>query len=465
MDVLFGRYILAQRFFSIYLSGQDTSTTHDDDKNEFQAFFLELQAEISESGEETENINEEEARELFHLMKAEYSEVMSMDLEDIGLASDETMMSSGDDEMVMSSGDAGIEGQISRHDAAMPESVQSGAVLEEGGSTETFGTSNSPPVTSSVGDSWTKAVASSYQTSDQQATSKSTFAPTFEFPSTFSENVGIDSSSRSMPVFDHRLNETIEVVDEGEVELASEELKDLRHLLPPFSDKRLKRILRTFHKSLGDPSLLDLIPILRERMPDYVTNTWLKQMSTLTAQYVMRKASAEELVDKHVLNGVLELEALSGSLDRALAFYETAFAQHGIAPTEYSNRMILQMFLRTNRLSRALAFRDKLKEKGRTLDILAYGSLVEYCARHGQIGSSMLLLEECLSVHGSPPGEAYLKALRVACRKADLGERLSSLVGEDPNDWLRHGQANLKREMSKRGRRDVQLARNRLVQL
>ena len=36
-------------------------------------------------------------------------------------------------------------------------------------------------------------------------------------------------------------------------------------------------------------------------------------------------------------------------------------------------------------------------------------------------------------------------------------------TGEDPTEWLRHGEANLKREMSKRERRDVLLARNRVL--
>jgi hypothetical protein len=38
-------------------------------------------------------------------------------------------------------------------------------------------------------------------------------------------------------------------------------------------------------------------------------------------------------------------------------------------------------------------------------------------------------------------------------------------MGEDPVEWLRHGEAKLKREHSKRGRRDVQLPRNVLLQL
>jgi hypothetical protein len=98
------------------------------------------------------------------------------------------------------------------------------------------------------------------------------------------------------------------------------------------SEKRLSKIQNTFHKSL-DPSLLELIPIVRERMPDYITATWLKQMGGLTARFVMHKASQDGVIDVHMLNGVLELDTSVGSLDRALEFHQTQFEAHGLEPT------------------------------------------------------------------------------------------------------------------------------------
>jgi hypothetical protein len=148
-----------------------------------------------------------------------------------------------------------------------------------------------------------------------------------------------------------------------------------------------------------------------------------------------------------------------------LEFFETEYSRNGLVPNEYSNRLLLQMFLNNNRFSRALAFKHQLKESGSELDIISYGSLVEYCGRHGQIGSAMLLLKECLAVHGAAPGEAYVSRLRALCRKGSLDKELTAMIGPDPVEWLRHGEAKLKREYTKKGRRDVQLARSRLVHL
>ena len=187
----------------------------------------------------------------------------------------------------------------------------------------------------------------------------------------------------------------------------------------------------------------------------------------MTARYVMYKAAEEGFVDIHMLNGFLELESASGSLDRAIEFYETEFGNSRLEPNDYSDRLMIQMFLKNNRLPRALSFKQKLEAKGRTVDIPSYGSLVDYCSRRGQMGSALLLLKECLSVHKSPPGEASVSQLRILCRQADMTEEvgLMDMVGEDPVQWVKYGEAHLKREMSKRGRRDVQLGRNRLLQL
>jgi hypothetical protein len=255
----------------------------------------------------------------------------------------------------------------------------------------------------------------------------------------------------------------IDDYDDFEVD---EELVQLRQMLPAFSDRRLRKIQQAFHGSLHDPSLLDLALVVRESMPDYITNTWLKQMSLLTAKYVVAKAAQDGLVDIHVLNNVLELEAAVGSLDRALEFHQTEYKKYQMTPNSYSDRLVIQMFLRHNRFPRALAFKDKVEVTSRSLDIPAYGSLVDYCARHNQLGSALILLKECIDLHGSPPPEASLSQLRILCRRRDLVDklRLTQLIGKDPTEWLRHGEANLKREMSKRGRRDVRLPRNLLVQ-
>ena len=61
--------------------------------------------------------------------------------------------------------------------------------------------------------------------------------------------------------------------------------------------------------------------------------------------------------------------------------------------------------------------------------------------------------------------EKYVAQMRILCRQQDVEDDvgLDEIVGEDPVKWLKHGEKILKREMSKKGRRNVLLARNRLL--
>lgn len=210
------------------------------------------------------------------------------------------------------------------------------------------------------------------------------------------------------------------------------ELDALREMLPAFPESRLRAVRDIFHKSLDNPPLLELIPVVRETMPDYVSGSWLQKMSFLTAKFVARQAAVEEKIDIHMLNGILGLYTAAGSLDNALEFHQTEFEQYGFKPTEYSDRLVLQMFLKNNRFARALAFKQSVENGNRALDLKAYGSLIEYCSRRRQLGSGMLLARECVSLHGKMPEEASLKRLRLLSRQAGLETQLEEIVGEDP---------------------------------
>jgi hypothetical protein len=131
-------------------------------------------------------------------------------------------------------------------------------------------------------------------------------------------------------------------------------------------------------------------------------------------------------------------------------------------PTGYSDRLVLQMFVDNNRLPRALAFKEKVEDRGGALDIASYGSLVEYYGRRDQLGSALMVLKECIDRHDASPSEKYLTKVRVLCRQQGLEEHvhLKELIGEDPIEWLRHGERYLKRERTKKGRRNVLMAYN-----
>lgn len=74
-----------------------------------------------------------------------------------------------------------------------------------------------------------------------------------------------------------------------------------------------------------------------------------------------------------------------------------------------------------------------------------------------------MFLNESIALHGSPPSEKYLSSTRVLARQSGMQDtlNLTQILGKDPTDWLKHGEKYLKREKSKKGRRDVHLAYNR----
>lgn len=402
-------------------------------------------------------MDEEEARELFALMKDEYQEVMEMDLAELikkGLVDRSDLpVSTVPVSFDTSDGDSDSDGF-----EAFLDDVKDSFIA--------INSQDEIPVPPKYSD--TAAFVSSNVAT--LASAKSTSTGTLTLTATeeaFTEETSIGTKmalANDRTTLDRVVHDAVHLYTQ-EVDSVNE-LDELRTMLPTYSDARLRKILRVFKENLDDPPLLDLVPLVRETMPDYVTATWLKQMSRLTARYVVQRAAQAGAVDLPMLNAALELEARSGSLDRAVEFYETEYSQHGLAPNDYSHRLLLQMFVRNNRFPRALALKQRLKEKGTDIDLPCFGSLIDYCGRHGQVGSALLLLRECRAVHGAAPGEADLARLRALCRRRDgLREELEALAGPDPVEWLRHGEARLKREYSRKGRRDVQFPRNRLVQL
>lgn len=123
------------------------------------------------------------------------------------------------------------------------------------------------------------------------------------------------------------------------------------------------------------------------------------------------------------------------------------------------------MLVDNNRLSRALDFKRKIESEKRTLDLPSYGTIIDYFARHHQLGSAMMALKECFAQHGCPPSERYLSTTRLLARRINMeGElKLDSIIGEDPAEWIKHGERHLKRERSRKGRRNVQMAYNRIL--
>lgn len=216
-----------------------------------------------------------------------------------------------------------------------------------------------------------------------------------------------------------------------------EDLAAIRELLPMFSDQRLKRILGVFRGELGDPSMLDLVLAVRERMPDYLTNEWLKKMSGLTASYLMAEAEQRDIVDSRFLTSILAMMASCGRINDALHFHQTEFQERNMEPTAHSDRLVFQMFLNQNRFARAMSFKQKLGFQSRTLDLVSYGALVQFCADRKQVGSALMFIRECINVHGTHPDEPSLKKLRYLCNQIGIDDHpdVLSMIGQDPMYW------------------------------
>jgi len=241
---------------------------------------------------------------------------------------------------------------------------------------------------------------------------------------------------------------------------------ELELLLDGFPPKRIEKVREIMASNLGKPSLLRLVPVLRENMPEHVSKTWLRKKNLRDANFVMESAEERGVVDRHLLASMLEVVANSGSVDKTISFYEEEIAKKDLTPTAYFDRIVPQMLIDKKRIGRALKFRDDIESRGKHLDLISYASLVSYYGNHGQLGSALLTLKECQSVHSSPPGEKSLSRLRTICRKlgVDEEEDILKLIGRDPIQWLKEGQQSLKREYSKKGRRQVGLPGNRLLQ-
>jgi len=271
---------------------------------------------------------------------------------------------------------------------------------------------------------------------------------------------------------------------------------ELQAALPGLPLSRVKQAAQAFESTLSYPSLLTLVPILRETFPERVTHGWLKRMNVRNAEFVLQRAADEGVVDINMLNSMLQVKTNSSSLGEAERFHQEEFRRYNLVswtkivgslsprilpfiaekliippslkrkkPTSYSDRLILQMLVDNNRMARAFNFKRRIESERRRLDLPSYGSLVEYCSRHRQLGSAMILLRECIAEHGAHPSEKYLGSLRVLARQFGLERqlKLDEIIGEDPTEWLKHGERHLKREKSKKGRRDVQLAYNRAI--
>lgn len=272
-------------------------------------------------------------------------------------------------------------------------------------------------------------------------------------------------SQNPAPKFDI-VEEEYDTVSSPLTQLDSEiEIKDdLDIVLYGLPSTRIEKVRSEFKRNLGMPSMLRLVPLLRENMPENITRDWLIQKNIKDARIVVNKAENEGVLNDHMRQSMLQVYAQGKNPLQALDYYTNEIKN----ATPVNERTIFQMLIEKKRLSEALKFKaENVESKGRHLDLLSYGSLVEHYGNHGDITSAMEALKECINKHGFPPAEKSLSKLRLICRQNELEKQkdLESLIGPDPLSWLREGESSLKREYSKKGRKNLYYIRNRLTSI
>ena len=145
---------------------------------------------------------------------------------------------------------------------------------------------------------------------------------------------GIEEKSKSLN--NHASNKALADLDPGQIS----KIEDLQSILPGMPLGRLRKILDAYEKTLGHPSMLTLVPILRETMPDYLSSGRLKRSNKLNADFALQKASEDGIVDSSLLNSMLEVKANAGSLNEALEYREIQFAKHKLVSLKMHSQSI-----------------------------------------------------------------------------------------------------------------------------
>ena len=300
------------------------------DSEVFEKFVSELKIEARQNGEEFD-LNDDEARELFSLMQEEFSDWDTVDEEvDVNF-------SDSDGEFLTRSNEEGKDNveNLDLSEAKIEELVQS-LQKEQAESNDEFVTASKEQGTDNdenldLSEAKIEELFQSLQ--KEQAESNDEFLTTPKEREIETDD-NIDHSEAKIEELlnedaNKRSNKTLVGLDPAQIS----KIEDLQTVLPGMPLGRLKKILNSYEETLGHPSMLTLVPMLRETMPDFVSSGWLKRSNKQNADFALQKASEDGVVDSSLLNSMLEVKANSGSLNDALEYHEKQFAEFKIVST------------------------------------------------------------------------------------------------------------------------------------
>ena len=110
-------------------------------------------------------------------------------------------------------------------------------------------------------------------------------------------------------------------------------ITELKELLPGLPMNRIEKIADEFEAVLGYPSVLRLAFALRENMPDVFGPQCLTRKNLANAKHLYSEASRSRAVDAHLANAMLQVYTNSGKIEPAIRFYETEFENHNLVST------------------------------------------------------------------------------------------------------------------------------------
>lgn len=448
--------------FLVNLQNGSATDEVDDSKNadmfdDFEVFFKEMRKDAKEMGL-PDDVSEEDAREMFSMLQNEFAE--GLGAEDAAAMLDELSTEEATD---FDDSDSDEEADDTLNEANFNEVVDDTveeAIFDDPGTSET-------------------PDAIDEELAAVNGTEESYFdnAPAEE------SHIG-DDDAEYLPSFagiDH-FND-LSNIDDAELE----KIEELQTALPGLPLSRIRKVAKAFENTLGYPSLLTLVPILRESIPDFISLKWLRRHNVRNANYAFQKAEEDGVVDKPLLNGMLQVLTSTSALDAAEKFHAEEFRRRNMVrsqllirievfaflgltllfqkPTVYSDRLVFQMLIANKELVRALDFKRKIEGEKRKLDIASYGTLTDYYARTRQLGSAMMTLNECRAIHGSVPNEKYISSTRRRARKLGMYNELElqEFLGEDPTEWLWYLKRYVHPDKSKKTNRWTKFMNNRIL--
>ena len=130
----------------------------------------------------------------------------------------------------------------------------------------------------------------------------------------------------SLAVEDEENESSLTVLDDSHSMVAlPEDADDLDLVLYGLPKNRVDKVRDEFKVTLGTPSMIRLVPLLRENIPENIDRNWLIDKNLRDTESVMEMAKEEDVVDSHLMSSMLQVYCKAGRPQEAVACYENDF--------------------------------------------------------------------------------------------------------------------------------------------